>query len=372
MTNSLDHLIREAIKSNGGKLHFADYMQAALYTPGLGYYMQAQSPIGERGDFITAAEMSPVFANCLAKQCQQILAQLDQQNLLEFGAGNGTLAAQLLVALEKFESLPEHYFVIEVSAELKRKQQATLQQLCPHLMTRVVWLTRLPESFTGMIIANEVLDAMPVQCFHTEDHHVKERYVSEQDGQLCWQMDEISDPQLQHTIENVLADIEPLPDGYQSEINCFINPWLASIDNFLEQGVVLLIDYGFPRREYYHPDRHMGTLMCYHQHHSTTDPLQHPGQQDITAHVDFTSVAEAAVKLHFNIAGYTTQAYFLLACGIAEQQAATPHEQIKMNQAIKKLTMPHEMGELFKVIALSKNFEAPLLGFSWRDLTAKL
>lgn len=372
MSTLLAEQIRKSIEANGGKITFADYMQQVLYTPGIGYYCKSDTPIGKHGDFITAPEISPIFAYCLANQLQSIMQHLGSSSILEFGAGNGSLVAELLKTLQQREQLPEHYYIIELSASLQLQQRETVASQCPELLSRVIWLEHLPEKFNGIVIANEVIDAMPVHCFSYQQQTIYERYVALDSDQFVWQLGAVSSPPLLHAIEKILAEVGPLPQPYTSEINFFIGPWLVSIESILQSGVIFLIDYGFSRREYYHHDRHMGTLMCHQQHQASTDPFIRPGEHDLTAHVDFTAVAEAAVSASLNLAGYTTQAYFLLSCGITNYQTDSELERQQLNHAIKKLTLPHEMGELIKVIAFTKNYPAPLMGFNWRDLSQRL
>lgn len=347
-------------------------MQEALYAPGIGYYTGGLLKFGKEGDFVTAPELSPLFANTLANQCEQVLQVLSTDNdsntlpttILEFGAGTGKLAANLLRALEAKDCLPAHYVIIELSAELQSRQAATIKAIGPQLAERVSWRNTLPtEPINGVIIGNEVLDAMPVTLFKQDSQALKEATVTvSTDSSLLldWRT---ATPQLTQAIESLGIDFQP---GYTSEINHLIAPWINSLSTCLHQGVCLLIDYGFPAHEYYHPQRHMGTLMCHFQHHAHSNPLILTGIQDITAHVDFTLVANAAVDAGFQVTGFTNQAAFLLNCGLLEQ-ANESHAR-----EIKQLTLPTEMGELFKVMALTKEWDAPLLGFSQHDQRVRL
>lgn len=371
----LRELIVAEIAAAGGAISFARFMELALYAPGLGYYSAGAQKFGAAGDFITAPELSPLFARCVARQCAQVLRGLGQGDVLEAGAGSGALAADILAALAELDSLPEHYFILELSADLRERQQRLLRERAPQWWSRVVWLERLPAApFRGVVLANELLDALPVHLFTFTEAGPEELLVGETGGTLQWRTAPLSDPRLRARIDAIRQEgEEDLPAGYTSEINLAAEAWLSSMADVVEMGAILLIDYGFPRREYYHPQRTGGTLMCHYRHRAHGDPLILPGLQDITAHVDFTALAEAALEVDLTVAGYTTQGAFLLATGITEQLAAVEaEEQLRRAQEVKKLTLPHEMGELFKVMALTRGLDEPLLGFAWRDLRAKL
>ncbi|EDN68054.1 protein containing DUF185 [Beggiatoa sp. PS] len=372
---------------NGEAIPFVKFMEQALYAPGLGYYSAGIHKLGEKGDFITAPEISPLFSHCVAKQCQQILASFESGVILEFGAGSGKMAAEILKELERLDCLPTEYFILEVSADLQKYQQETLQAQVPHLFNRIQWLERLPsQPISGVILANEVLDAMPVRRFRLDDNEISEFFVGSEDSKInfglqeelskdskinfglqspfSWQILPSRDESLRMLVEKLRPT---LPIGYVSEINLALPAWIQSVSDILAAGMVLLIDYGFPRREYYHPQRTQGTLMCHYRHHAHDDPLILVGLQDITAHVDFTAVAEAAVAADLEVAGYTTQANFLLASGLPEFFSTLDPDDTKTylqyTQQVKKLTLPSEMGELFKVMALTRDYEKPLLGF---------
>ena len=372
----LRELIAAEIAAAGGAISFARYMELALYAPGLGYYSAGAQKFGAAGDFITAPELSPLFARCLARQCAQVLRGLGRGDVLEVGAGSGALAADLLSALAELDCLPGRYFILERSADLRARQQVLLRERAPQWAARVVWLEQLPAApFHGVVLANELLDALPVHLFTLDEAGPRELCVGLDDRAFAWRTAPLSDSNLLARIELIrqTQGEDALPMAYTSEINLAAEAWLRSVAEVLAAGVVLLIDYGFPRREYYHPQRASGTLMCHYRHRAHADPLILPGLQDITAHVDFTALAEAALECGLSVAGYTTQAAFLLAAGITEQlAAAAEQDQLQLAQHVKKLTLPHEMGELFKVMALSRGVDEPLLGFAWRDLRAKL
>ncbi len=359
--------ICQVLTQHHGKIGFDHFMELALYAPGLGYYTAGARKFGAAGDFVTAPELSSIFSKCLAQQCAQVLSHLEQGIILEFGAGSGIMAADVLQHLAELDQLPHQYWILEVSPELRQRQQQTLIQACPQLLERVGWLTQLPATkFDGVILANEVIDAMPAHRFKLDQSaspKLQEYFVALQGEEFCWQ--------LEPARMNVAAKLQPIiknylhhTDNYTSEINLHIEPWLNSLSDILNCGVVLLIDYGFPRHEFYHPERVMGTLMCHFRHHSHDNPLIWPGIQDITTHVDFTAIAEFGTKAGFDLLGYTNQAAFLINCGLDRfAQAPNEVEQININNEIKRLTLPTEMGELFKVIALARKFENELIGF---------
>lgn len=367
---ALIDLIRDAIADNGGQISFARYMELALFAPGLGYYSAGSQKFGASGDFVTAPEISALFSRSLARQLAEVLENIGG-DVLEVGAGSGVMAADLLVELETLGQLPDHYFLLELSADLRQRQRDTLQQKVPQLLERVHWLDQLPEEgFCGVVLANELLDALPVHVFRIEADGPRERCVCWQDERFQWCSAEIGDPILRQRIE---ALGKGLSEGYVSELNLAAEGWVASMAKTLQRGVVLLIDYGFPRHEYYHPQRDSGTLMCHYRHRAHDDPFVYPGLQDITAHVDFTAIAESAVAAGLDVRGYNTQGLFLLANGIAElAQSDDEREQLRLAQQVRTLTLPGDMGELFKVMALGRDYDAPLRGFLLQDLRGKL
>lgn len=361
--------------TQGGSISFQEYMNHALYAPGLGYYSAGSRKIGAAGDFITAPEISPLFAACLARHCRNVLAQSPNSVIFELGAGSGKLAADLLLALEALDSLPQSYWILEISGDLRARQRDTLIQRCPHLLDTVKWLEQLPDkNFTGIVLGNEVLDALPVSRFVIENAQVMELGIQWTNDRFTYcQMP--AGPALQDAVRRIEQCAGDLPEAYCSEVNLLLPHWLASIAEHLAQGLMLWIDYGYPRREYYAPQRRQGTLQCYYRHRVHDDALAYPGLQDITAHVDFTQVAEAASACGFSVAGYTNQMSFLINCGleaIQEQALAKGEDPLKLTQQIKTLISPQAMGENFKVMALTKNFVSDLLGFQTNSLLAKL
>lgn len=357
--------IVERLQQQGGWIAFADYMQMALYTPHLGYYSSHANKFGTGGDFVTAPEISPLFAQSMSMQVQQVLAQT-QGSVLELGAGTGKLALGLLTHLQAIEQLPEQYLILELSADLRDRQQQLLQAALPAAtFARVQWLDQLPQHFTGVVIGNEVLDAIPVHVLTWQGGVWLERGVAF-DQTLHWQLQPLTDPTLVATIPT-----QHLPEGYTTEVCPAARGLIASLATMLQQGLILLPDYGFPAREYYHPQRTQGTLMCHFQHHAHDNPLIYPGLQDITAHVDFTAMAETGLQHGLTCAGYASQASFLINCGILQHMQQVPVEDsvryLSMSSAVQKLLSPAEMGELFKVLALSKGMAFPLIGFVQGD-----
>lgn len=365
--------LRGLIEQQGGMITFEQFMAEVLYAPGLGYYSAGSKKFGEAGDFVTAPEISPLFSRCLARQCQQLLSTIAGGEIIEVGAGSGLMAAELLLELQARGCLPGHYYILELSADLRERQQKTIAEKIPDYFSQVVWLDQLPQSgFKGVVLANELLDAMPVHRFRIEEQGISELCVSWGADGFFWS----TRPMTNQPLLSRIAELGELPVGYESEINLAADSWVASFAEILEQGAVLLIDYGFPRHEFYHEQRNGGTLMCHYRHHAHPDPFTYIGLQDLTAHVDFTAIAEAAVNAGLDVEGYTSQGYFLLSLDMEEMAAEIDHaETVKyLNQAqqIKKLTMPGEMGELFKVIALGKGLEESPQGFQFMDQRRKL
>lgn len=345
-------LIGARIGEAGGWLSFADYMDLSLYAPGLGYYAAGARKFGASGDFVTAPELTPLFARCLAAQAVEVMAAT-RAEILELGAGSGRLAVDLLRELARLDSLPERYGILELSPDLRQRQRALFQAEAPELLGRVSWHDTLPERLSGLVLGNEVLDALPVHLVHWQGGMAYERGVALDAGGFRWQDRPLAAASLREMVNDL-----PVPGAdYLSEV-CPAAPGLVrSLADRLEQGMLLFIDYGFPRCEYYHADRYQGTLMCHYRHRSFDDPFYLPGLVDITAHVDFTSIADAALAAGLDVLGYTAQAYFLVNCGLLDRLAELEPgsaRYIRHAAAVQKLIQPSEMGELFKVIALGK------------------
>jgi SAM-dependent MidA family methyltransferase len=363
---ALYDIIAAEITARGGWISFARYMELALYAPGLGYYSGGSRKFGansEGGDFLTAPELTPLYGQALARQVAQVLAASAPQ-VIEAGAGSGRLAADLLLALDALGCAPEHYRILELSGELRARQQATLHERAPRLADRVVWLDELPERFSGCLVGNEVLDAMPTHALRWDDdgEGVREGGVGLEDGRLV--------PAERPASGALLAAAQAMPVArpHRGELGLAARAWVAELARRLECGAMLLIDYGLPRHELYHPQRDGGTVRCHYRHRVHDDPLWLPGLSDITAHVDFTAVAEAGFDAGLDVLGYTSQAVFLLNCGIGalpgqESGAA----ELQARGAVNVLISPNEMGELFKVIALGRGLSGPLLGFARGD-----
>lgn len=349
-------------------------MELVLYAPGLGYYTAGAHKFGEAGDFITAPELSPLFGRTLARQVAQIMAG-SAPHILELGAGSGKLAADMLCELEQLGKLPDSYSILEVSADLRTRQQELLQQRLPHLLSRVRWLDVLPEKFSGAIVANEVLDALPVHLVRWQGRAIAEIGVSLSESGFIREERAISDVGLLQAARQLRPEAAE-SDNYVSEICLAARGLINSLACRLTQGTMLFIDYGFGAREFYHPQRTTGTLMCHYRHRAHDDPFFLPGLQDITAHVNFTDIAEVGIDAGLELLGYTNQAFFLINNGIAELLNDTSPENLReylpLSAQLQKLTSPAEMGELFKVIALGKNMLQPLSGFSRGDLSRLL
>ena len=373
--------IKKKCDQAGGWIRFSEFMNIALYEPGLGYYSGGLQKFGHKGDFITAPEVSSLFGQCLAGQIAEVFQNFRHESdekpvVIEFGAGSGVLAVDILLQLEELDSLPGQYLILELSAELQCRQKQTIKKKVPHLFDRVHWLFQLPDDVSNVIvIANEVLDAMPVECFRVNNGEVEALMVTVENEMpvSSYVADNSAGDKINSFRER--SEIE-FSDGYVSEFNPAIHGWLSALENKINSAVILLIDYGYNEKEYYHPDRTDGTLMCYYRHKGHDDYFWWPGLQDITAFVDFTDVAYSAVDLGFEVAGYTTQAAFLLANGLSDLHASQVtddvQQQIKLSQQIKTLTLPSEMGDRFKVMALTKNYEESLTGFSMLDLRNRL
>lgn len=365
--------LRAAIEAHDGWLAFDDYLRTALYQPGLGYYSAGSVKIGSDGDFVTAPELSPLFAQCVAVHCASVLQALGDGQILELGGGTGRFAHDLLLQLASLNRMPRHYGILEVSAELRDRQRRMLQQLPSGIRGCVEWLESLPDQpFRGIVLANEVADALPFKRFVVRDDRMLERGVAlGKDGSLT-----DSDRDADAALRAELARLAPegWPAHYRSEVCPLLNPWIASLARTLSGGELLLFDYGLPRHEYYHAQRSHGTLRCHFRHRAHDQPLLHPGVQDITAWVDFTRIAEAAVDANLEVAGFCTQTAFLLETGIEAQvaQAQDNVTRARLASQARVLLLPGEMGENVKVICLTRGLESRPVGFALQDLRRSL
>lgn len=393
---ALTDLITREIKTHGW-ISFARYMELALYAPGLGYYAGGAHKFGDAssgGDFLTAPELTPLFGQALARQVAPVLAA-SKPYVIEAGAGSGHLAADLLLALDALGHAPEHYAILELSGELRARQAATLARHAPQFLDRVHWLDTLPETFSGCLIGNEVLDAMPTHTVCWRENGLFERGVALAENTSGEQLTFAERPASQALID--AAKILPVAAPYRSEISLAVRAWVAELAQRLGQGAMILLDYGLPRRELYHPQRDGGTVRCHYRHRVHDDSFWYPGLSDITSHVDFTAVAEAGFDAGLSVLGYTSQAQFLINCGMGEllqkngeekvgddeTATSTPGMQssvdsradlranlrtnLRTTGAVSVLLSPNEMGELFKVIALGRGMPQPLLGFTRGD-----
>ena len=368
-SQKLSKYIKKLIDEKSGSIGFDEYMNLALYQPDLGYYSSGNQIFGAKGDFVTAPQISTLFSKCLAFQCIQILKDFENPSILEIGAGTGIMAKDLLLNLEKSNSLPKKYFIYEISADLKFRQQNLLKQSIPQYIENIIWLDKLPKrKFNGLIIANEVLDALPVKRFKKESNIFKEVKVTFIDNNFHWinvtACDELTN--FLEKIENKLS--RTFFVDYCSEINVNLKIWLDSVQSVIEKGVILFIDYGYSISDYYHPEKFDGNLLCHYRHHAHNDPFFYPGLQDITTSVDFTSVAECAEKIGLNVNGYTNQTYFLFGCGlenlVPNMDLLSIKSQTEISKELRSLIMPDEMGERFKFMALTKEYNKDLIGFS--------
>jgi SAM-dependent MidA family methyltransferase len=366
----LVELIADEIARSGGWIGFDRYMQLALYAPALGYYTGGATKLGGSGDFVTAPELSPLFGQTLARQVGEILS-VTGGDVLELGAGSGRMAADVLQALAESGPLPARYLILEVSGELAARQRQRLHALAPHLASRVAWIDRAPSAFRGVIVCNEVLDALPTHLIQWEEDGIRERGVAWSGNAFAW-----DDRRL--TEQALLAQAHRLnpPPPYLSEIGRIGPALVGTLARALECGALLFVDYGFGEREYYHPQRSQGTLMCHFRHRAHDDPFFLPGLQDITSHIDFTAVARAAADAGVELLGYTTQASFLINLGITDLMALTSAADTAayLPQAAQgqRLLSPAEMGELFKVIALGRGIDRLLAGFNSGDMSRLL
>jgi SAM-dependent MidA family methyltransferase len=363
--------IRAAIEKAGGAIPFSEYMRLALYAPGLGYYRAGTEKFGAAGDFVTAPEVSPLFGQIVGRQIGETLAACNGDTVLELGAGSGRLARDVLRQLAVENRLPERYLILEVSGELAARQQGLLTRE-PQLAERVEWLDRLPEEpIRGVIFANEVADALPVECFRHVGGNVLRRGVRVKDDGFdgC----DLPAPEWLGRRVAGLARSHDWPSGYTSELSPELANWLVALSNVLERGLFLLLDYGLPEREYYHSQRERGTLMCHYRHRAHENPFLWPGLCDITAWVDFSALARAGVAAGLELAGYTTQANFLLGGGIADalQNVRDAGERLRLSSEIKRLVLPSEMGEAFKAIALTRDCPTPN-AFAPHNVAARL
>lgn len=352
--------IRASIAANQGWINFADYMQQCLYTPGLGYYSAGSHKLGRGGDFTTAPETSPLFGAAIANHLADVHQQIPDYAILEFGAGTGRLAESILQRLAKLNALPSRYFILEPSADLQQRQQALLNQLPTTLSQRLCWVEDIPDKFEGVMLANEVCDAMPVHLLDFSDGGVKEVGVSSDQQNFIWQTRPLSSARLEQKAEQIQSQLGELP--YRTEVCLFAADWLENLAQNLSRGLILLIDYGYSFEEYYRPERRQGSLRCYYRQQAHDNPLILPGLQDITAHVNFTALAETALDAGLEVNSFQEQANFLLAGDITSlaatlQQNLSEADWLQQSSALKQLLLPDAMGHQFKVLSLSREID---------------
>ncbi|HEV3428480.1 MAG TPA: SAM-dependent methyltransferase [Paraburkholderia sp.] len=377
-SEALAATLRAEIAAAGGWLPFDRYMERALYAPGLGYYSGGSRKFGlladDGSDFVTAPEMSPLFAATLARAVGEALEASGTRALMEFGAGTGRLAAGVMLALEALGVPFDSYSIVDLSGELRERQRETIAQRAPHLLARVQWLDALPERFEGVVIGNEVLDAMPVRLFARKDAVWQERGVAVSDQGFMFAdrpaMSGLDAGWAQNVPGSVLAAIDG-SDDYVAETHEAALAFTRTVCAMLTRGAAFFIDYGFPESEYYHPQRVQGTLMCHYRHRAHDDPFLYPGLQDITAHVEFSGIAQAGVETGADLLGYTSQARFLMNAGITEVLGEIdPRDVVRFMpaaNAVQKLVSEAEMGELFKVIAFSRGIDSTIAAFARGD-----
>lgn len=370
-------MIRDRIAAADGWIDFSEYMDLALYAPGLGYYSAGAEKFGAGGDFVTAPEISVLFGRCVARALAEILREIPSGVVLELGAGTGAMAADILGALERDGHPPDRYLILEVSADLRERQRRTLQERVPMQARRVEWLDTLPDpGIDGVILANEVLDALPVSRFTVGGDGLHRQGVAVSGQDFCWRRKPACE-RTRKRVDGIQVDLEAgFPVDYTSEYCPSLPAFISGLAGALNRGLIMLVDYGLPRRELYHRDRYRGTLMCHYRHHAHADPFLYPGLQDISAWVDFSAVAEAAGAAGLGVGGYTSQANFLLAGGVDEEFTAVlekdsaqagSRSHAELAGQLQMLMMPGQMGERFKVMGLSRGIETLPAGFAGRD-----
>jgi SAM-dependent MidA family methyltransferase len=360
-----------AMAAGGGWLSFEDYMDIALYAPGLGYYSAGARKFGANGDFTTAPEVSELFGACVANQCVEVLSALGAASIVEIGAGSGRLAADVLKRLQALGRLPDRYAILEVSADLRARQREVLQSLPQEISARVEWLDAPPQGVRGIILANEVLDALPVKRFRLDGEHFLELGVESSAGHFIW-AERPADAAVERECRRLAQACRPWGKSYTSEYCPRLGAWTEAVTHGLDCGAVFWFDYGLPRAQYYLPERSDGTLLCHFRHRTDTNPFRYPGLQDISAWVDFTALAEAGRDAGFAVAGFTTQTYFLAGLGIDLMMQSIaggdPQRAAVLAGQARRLTMPGEMGERFKAMAWRRGIDMSLSGFALRDL----
>ena len=376
-SQALTRLIREEIAREGGTITFARFMDLALYAPELGYYQSESSQFGDTGDFATAPLLSPLFSRCLARQIGEVIERMGDVEILEVGAGDGTLAVGIMAVLAARDTLPRRYLILEKSTALRARQRTVVAARLPELRERFVWLNALPEpGFKGTILANELLDALPTPRFRIRDGEIRECRVARAGPSFVERLGSPNQSPLTQAVRQVEKDLnEPLVEGYRSEIPLPQAAWVGEMASRMAVGLLLLMDYGYPRTEYYHPQRCEGTLRCHYRHRVHDDPFRYPGLQDISVHVDFTALARAGEAAGLTLRGFTTQRDFLLSLGLLDELSGIGAESPGYRQAVqgvKRLILPDEMGDAVKIMGFSRGVDHPWRGFAGADLRGRL
>ncbi|MDQ8039983.1 MAG: SAM-dependent methyltransferase [Rickettsiella sp.] len=370
----IQRIVSEMQQDETNSIDFARFMALALYEPQLGYYTAGLTKLGEKGDFVTSPEISPLFAQCMGSQCQQVFSELGGGDILEIGAGTGKMAHDLLLFLEKKRALPTSYKILEISPNLKQRQQEMLMAQIPHLFSLIEWLADWPEiPIKGIVIANEVVDALPVHKFLWANSDIHEMRVTHNKGNFLWYLQQAAPYELEK-LDRLKLNFFNKTSHYESEVCLGLPIWVNKLSAALRQGLILIVDYGFSAREYYHPERCQGTLMCYYQHRGHTNPFILIGLQDMTASVDFSLLAQCAVASGLKIAGFTSQAAFLINNGLLHrmEECYNPISSVDINRQIYCLTSPNEMGELIKVIGMTREYASRIQGFIQYDKRTRL
>ena len=352
--------IKQKIKLNGGKISFSKFMHHALYAPVVGYYSGKSEKFGESGDFITAAEETGILGRIIAKQCSVILNEIPDASIIEYGPGSGALAISILKQLLKMDLKPRAYYMVDVSEDLIERQKNRISTEFPEIYDSVIWISKIPDGFSGIVIGNEVIDSMPFERFMISDKRILQFFVGIKEEELVNKL-EPANPELKKYVKQIESKIgKYLCDGFISEVSFKGRDWINEISLKLNQGMVILLDYGVSRSEYYSDDKNQGWMHCHFKHHKHFEPLIYPGIQDITTWVDFSLISETAKANGMMVDAYLTQAQFIINNGIEDEflgfDSMDTKKQMELTRQIKLLTLPDKMGSNFKCLVMKKNF----------------